>query len=104
MKKAKLSSQIDLGDTNSYDLPQAQAGTLICFASVGESVAATSKRTSKAALLGSYFTSLSDKDLAHAARYFAGYIFPLRDQQTSGFRMINSRKPKRPQFAYFLES
>jgi len=57
-------------------------GTLTRFASVAEQVAATTKRTEKATLLGNYFTSLSDDDLSHAARYFAGYIFPLRDQRT----------------------
>lgn len=60
--------------------PQSQA--FIGFADVAESVAATSKRTEKAALLGSYFTELSDRDLVIATRYFAGYIFPLRDQRT----------------------
>jgi ATP-dependent DNA ligase len=57
-------------------------GALSRFASVAEQVAATTKRTEKAAFLGNYFTSLSDDDLSHAARYFAGYIFPLRDQRT----------------------
>lgn len=56
--------------------------SFINFAEVAEAIAATFKRTEKAALLGKYFTSLSDADLNHAARYFAGYIFPLRDQRT----------------------
>lgn len=52
------------------------------FAEVAEKIAATTKRLEKAALLGAYFQTLRDEDLLHAARYFAGYIFPLRDQRT----------------------
>ncbi|BAY47386.1 putative ATP-dependent DNA ligase [Scytonema sp. HK-05] len=59
-----------------------QANAFICFAQVAESIATTSKRTEKAALLGDYFTKLSDNELVLAARYFSGYIFPLRDQRT----------------------
>jgi len=59
-----------------------QANAFICFAQVAESIATTSKRTEKAALLGDYFTKLSDNKLVLAARYFSGYIFPLRDQRT----------------------
>ena len=57
-------------------------GALVDFASVAEQVGATTKRLTKASLLGSYFISLSDNDLVLAARYFSGYIFPLRDQRT----------------------
>ena len=53
------------------------------FAATAEQVGATSKRLEKAAILGAYFTALSDDDLRHAARYFAGYTFPLRDQRTT---------------------
>ncbi|MBD2089998.1 ATP-dependent DNA ligase [Microcoleus sp. FACHB-1515] len=53
------------------------------FAHVAEQVGATTKRLEKAAILGDYFTSLSDDDLLYAARYFAGYAFPLRDQRTT---------------------
>lgn len=59
-----------------------QDNAFIYFADVAQRVAATSKRTEKAAILGEYFTKLSDEDLVLAARYFAGYIFPLRDQRT----------------------
>jgi DNA ligase-1 len=53
------------------------------FAETAEQVGATTKRLEKAAVLGRYFGSLSDEDLRHAARYFAGYTFPLRDQRTT---------------------
>lgn len=53
------------------------------FAHVAEQVGATTKRLEKAAILGDYFTSLADDDLLYAARYFAGYAFPLRDQRTT---------------------
>lgn len=58
------------------------ASALIEFAQTAESIAATSKRTVKASLLGDYFNKLGDEDLVIAARFFAGYIFPLRDQRT----------------------
>ena len=53
------------------------------FAETAERVGATSKRLEKAAILGVYLAALSDDDLRHAARYFAGYTFPLRDQRTT---------------------
>ena len=53
------------------------------FAETAEAVGATSKRLEKAAILGAYFAALPDDDLRHAARYFAGYTFPLRDQRTT---------------------
>ncbi|NEQ23773.1 MAG: hypothetical protein F6K28_32450, partial [Microcoleus sp. SIO2G3] len=59
------------------------AGAFQQFAHVAEQVGATTKRLEKAAILGNYFTSLSDDDLLYAARYFAGYAFPLRDQRTT---------------------
>ena len=62
---------------------EASSGTFSQFAQVAERVGATSKRLEKAAILGSYFTSLADDDLLYAARYFAGYAFPLRDQRTT---------------------
>jgi DNA ligase-1 len=62
---------------------QTDTGKFIYFAEVAERIAATAKRLEKAAILGDYFQSLSDTDLLHAARYFAGYIFPLRDQRTT---------------------
>lgn len=53
------------------------------FAETADRIAATTKRNEKAAILGEYFSSLSDDDLALAARYFAGYVFPLHDQRTT---------------------
>src|SRR6267142_2133373 len=48
-----------------------------------EAVAATTKKLEKAALLGEYFKSLNDADLARASRYFAGHQFPLNDARTT---------------------
>ena len=78
---ASLGNPIIPSETTN-DIPELGSGALIHFADVAQKVGATTKRTEKAALLGNYFTSLSDNDLVHAARYFAGYIFPLRDQRT----------------------
>jgi DNA ligase-1 len=50
---------------------------------VADSVGATTKKLEKAALLGAYFAELSDEDLALAARYFAGHVFPLYDARTT---------------------
>jgi len=55
----------------------------LLFAETAEKVGATTKRLEKAAILGLYFAALPDADLCHAARYFAGYTFPLRDQRTT---------------------
>src|SRR6185503_17236773 len=59
------------------------AGTLQAFAECAEAVAATTKKLEKAAILGSYFESLSDPDLTRAARYFAGHQFALADARTT---------------------
>jgi DNA ligase 1 len=60
------------------------AGALLQhFAEVAESVAATTKKLEKAALLGAYFEKLTDVDLSRAARYFAGHQFPLNDARTT---------------------
>jgi DNA ligase-1 len=61
------------------------------FAETAEAIAATSKKLKKAALLGAYFTDLSDVDLARAARYFAGQQFALTDSRTTnvGGRIIS---------------
>jgi DNA ligase-1 len=50
---------------------------------VAEQVGATTKRLAKSALLGHYFNGLNDEHLAYAARYFAGYVFPLKEQRTT---------------------
>lgn len=59
------------------------AGAFIKFAEVAKAVGRTTKRLEKASLLATYFSSLSDPDLLLAARYLAGYTFPLRDQRTT---------------------
>ncbi|HYO63099.1 MAG TPA: ATP-dependent DNA ligase [Pyrinomonadaceae bacterium] len=63
--------------------PNAARGTLEGFARAAESVAATTKKLEKAALLGAYFRELSDEDLARAARYFAGQSFAMHDARTT---------------------
>jgi DNA ligase-1 len=60
-----------------------RGATLQGFASVADAVGATTKKLEKAALLGAYFGSLGDEDLALAARYFAGHVFPLYDARTT---------------------
>jgi DNA ligase-1 len=65
----------------------------VTFAETAERIAASTKRLEKAALLGEYFATLSDADLLLAARYFAGYLFSLRDQRTAnvgGAALISS--------------
>jgi DNA ligase-1 len=59
------------------------AGTLESFAECAESVAATTKKLEKAAILGNYFESLSDADLIRGARYFAGHQFASTDARTT---------------------
>ena len=81
-KTPKFTHQNVETETNFNQNPDLNPGAMIDFASVAEQVGATTKRLTKASLLGSYFTSLSDNDLVLAARYFSGYIFPLRDQRT----------------------
>ena len=53
------------------------------FCETAETVRGTTKRLEKAAAIATYFSGLSDDDLVQAARYFAGYVFPLRDQRTT---------------------
>src|ERR1041384_8188792 len=62
------------------------AGTLQAFAECAEAVAATTKKLEKAAILGSYFESLSEPDLTRAARYFAGHQFASTDARTTNVR------------------
>src|SRR5918999_6291875 len=59
------------------------AGTLQAFAECADAVAATTKKLQKAAILGAYLETLSDPDLARAARYFAGHQFALADARTT---------------------
>lgn len=81
-KNSKLTLQSVETETNFNQNRELNPGAFIDFASVAENVGATTKRLTKASVLGKYFTSLSDNDLVLAARYFSGYIFPLRDQRT----------------------
>jgi DNA ligase-1 len=60
-----------------------ESGAFRRFAEVAEQVGSTTKRLEKADFLNQYFVTLSDADLILAARYFAGYLFSLRDQRTT---------------------
>ncbi len=53
------------------------------FAETAESVAATSKKLEKAAVIAEYFRQLDDVNLARAARYFAGHQFASSDERTT---------------------
>lgn len=94
MSKQEGLSQLDPEVKNSDNsILEVDAGAFIDFCAVAEQIAATTKRLQKAALLGGYFTGLTDDDLTVAARYFAGYIFPLRSQQTmniGGAALLNA--------------
>jgi DNA ligase-1 len=57
--------------------------TFLDFATTAEQVGATTKRTEKAAILGAFFSGLSDNDLQIGARFFAGHIFALWDERTT---------------------
>jgi DNA ligase 1 len=64
---------------NSYN----SVATLQAFAECAETVAATTKKLEKAAILGSYLQTLSDPDLIRGARYFAGHQFASTDARTT---------------------
>jgi DNA ligase-1 len=51
------------------------------FCQTAEKIEATRSRLRKAAELAACFRDLGDADLARAARYFAGQVFPLKDQR-----------------------
>lgn len=53
------------------------------FAETAESIAATTKKLEKAALLGAYLENLNDADLTRASRYFAGQQFAQSDSRTT---------------------
>ncbi|HKO96898.1 MAG TPA: ATP-dependent DNA ligase [Pyrinomonadaceae bacterium] len=69
--------------TNSVSSTDTAPGSLEQLAEVAERIAATTKKLEKAALLGTYLSSLNDADLSRAARYFAGHQFPSHDQRTT---------------------
>jgi DNA ligase-1 len=62
---------------------ETSSGLLEGFARTAERVAATTKKLSKAALLGAYLRALDDADLSRAARYFAGHQFAMNDARTT---------------------
>lgn len=75
-------SQLLMTDLSAFPDPDLLAASAFQrFAIVAERIAATPKRLTKAATLGSYFAALSDDDLRLAARYFAGSPFPQFDQR-----------------------
>src|SRR5947209_9832977 len=62
----------------------AQAGPSVAFetlAAAAERVRATTKKLEKMAALAAYFTALGDNDLAIAARFIAGQVFPQHDMR-----------------------
>ena len=65
------------------DINSPPPNSLEQFGKTAESVAATTKKLAKAALLGEYFQQLDDDDLPRAARYFAGQQFALSDARTT---------------------
>ena len=65
------------------EIPADTVGKLQVFAECAESVAATTRKLEKAAILGAYLEPLSDADLMRAARYFAGHQFALNDARTT---------------------
>ncbi len=87
---ARARARFDMG-TKTFMMPSTPdaaftdvpAHALVPFARTADSVGATTKRLEKARILGAYFQTLEDEDLNRAARYFAGYVFSLRDQRTT---------------------
>jgi DNA ligase-1 len=65
------------------EAPPTSSSPFSLFSETAEGIAATTKRNTKAAILGSYLGSLSDQDLLTATRFFAGHLFPLWDQRTT---------------------
>lgn len=60
-----------------------QIALLQDFAETAESIADTTKKLEKAALLGAYLEKLNDADLTRASRYFAGQQFAQSDSRTT---------------------
>jgi ATP-dependent DNA ligase len=65
------------------DAAESPSDGLERFAETAEAVGATTRKLEKAALLGPYLHALNDRDLARAARYFAGHTFAMRDMRTT---------------------
>lgn len=68
-------------NTISPDIHSLSIAAFQRFAIAAEQIGATTKRLIKAAILGEYFSTLSDDDLRLAARYFAGSPFPQFDER-----------------------
>lgn len=83
MESIQLTSTATAQPPSTPTVTAASSAAFHTFAHVAEQVGATTKRLEKAALLGCYFSSLSDENLMLAARYLSGYPFPLRDQRTT---------------------
>ena len=77
-----MSEELDIKAVSS-DGSINSAATLQSFADCADAIAATTKKLEKAALLGAYLETLSDPDLARAARYFAGHQFASTDARTT---------------------
>jgi DNA ligase 1 len=72
--------------TDELDIKNRATGAIASlqeFAQTAESVAATTKKLEKAAILGAYLQNLNDADLTRAARYFAGQQFAQSDSRTT---------------------
>ncbi|HEX8887984.1 MAG TPA: ATP-dependent DNA ligase [Pyrinomonadaceae bacterium] len=80
MPRAKRKQSAPAPHAVRADIP---SSSLAKFAEVADTVAATTKKLEKAALLGAYFHELEDADLARAARYFAGHQFAMHDARTT---------------------
>ena len=74
---------MEISATPSAEALPASPSPFLKFAETAEAASGTSKRLEKAAMLAAYFSELDDEDLARAARYLAGHVFPMRDQRTT---------------------
>lgn len=90
--QAATRSDSDIENASTVDMCQAggkpgpdneRRGLFSEFARVANEAGGTTKRLEKASILAAYFDSLNDADLALAARYLTGSVFPLRDQRTT---------------------
>lgn len=77
-----MESTMSQDDSNRAN-PEAPSSHFELFCRTAETIRGTTKRLEKAKALAEYFAGLSDDDLRHAARYFAGYVFPMKDQRTT---------------------
>ena len=56
--------------------------TLSELASAGDAIAQTSSKSEKVRLLAQFLAATAEDELAQAARYFGGSVFPAGDQRT----------------------